>query len=76
MDLDNKTSLVDTLKGAQDVTHLFFCAYRPTENAATDVTTNFGMFKNVIEAAEGAGLKLKHVSFLSGTKWYGECRAL
>lgn len=73
MDLSNKTSLVDTLKGAPDVTHLFFCAYRPTGDAAKDVDANFGMFRDLIEAAEGAGLKLQHVSFLSGTKWYGEC---
>lgn len=73
MDLSNKASLVDTLKGAPDVTHLFFCAYRPTGDAAKDVDANFGMFRDLIEAAEGAGLKLQHVSFLSGTKWYGEC---
>jgi hypothetical protein len=37
-----------------------------------DVAVNCGMFRIFVEAAKAAGLSVKHVRFLSGTKWYSE----
>ena len=71
LDLSDRSSLEGTLAKAPGVTHLFFCAFQATGDYLKDVEVNFGMFKALVEASEAAGHKLKHVHFVSGTKWYG-----
>ena len=72
LDLSNPESLAKTLAGAPDITHIFFCAYQSTGSFAKDVDANFSMFKGLVEAVEQACNEIKHVSFVSGTKWYGK----
>ena len=72
LDLGSKDSMLDALTKIPDVTHVFFCAYQPTESFAKDATVNFAMFKSLVEALEKTCKGLKHVHFISGTKWYGE----
>lgn len=55
------------------VTHVFFCAYQYTGSFAEDASVNFDLFRNLIQAVERSSKTLKHVFFMSGTKWYGEC---
>ncbi len=63
----------DALAKIGDVTHVFFCAYQYTGSFAEDATVNFDLFRNLIQALERTSKNLKHVFFMSGTKWYGKC---
>ncbi|BDA49858.1 3-oxo-Delta(4,5)-steroid 5-beta-reductase [Coccomyxa sp. Obi] len=71
LDLGSKDSMLGELAKVGDVTHVFFCAYQYTGNFAEDASVNFELFKNLIDALEKSSKPLKHVFFMSGTKWYG-----
>ena len=74
LDLGNEDSMRHALAKTGDVTHVFFCAYQYTGSFAKDATVNFDLFRNLIQALERTSKNLKHVFFMSGTKWYGKCR--
>lgn len=73
LDLGNQDSMLSELAKVGGVTHVFFCAYQYTGSFAEDATVNFDLFRKLIQALEKTGKKLKHVFFMSGTKWYGKC---
>ncbi|KAL1925339.1 uncharacterized protein VTP21DRAFT_222 [Calcarisporiella thermophila] len=57
--------------GAQEVTHLYFFAYRdmPTDKELID--WNLKMLKNAVIAVEDIASKLQRVHLQTGTKYYG-----
>jgi hypothetical protein len=69
LDMSTENDINTAIESISDTTHLVFCAFSSTGDSFNDVEVNFGMFKQLVEASEAAGLKLKHVHFISGTKW-------
>ncbi|KAJ9661101.1 hypothetical protein H2201_006651 [Coniosporium apollinis] len=54
-----------------DVTHAFYFAYRPEQDAEVEVAVNRGMLERAIGALNHLSPKLRFVVFPSGTKAYG-----
>lgn len=70
-DLLNRASLQKHSDSLAHVTHIFYAAIKPSDDAKTEAEENSLMFKNIIESVIAAGADLKRVIFLQGGKVYG-----
>jgi nucleoside-diphosphate-sugar epimerase len=59
------------LAPAAGATHLFFAAYLPQGSWAAEVGPNRALLVNAIEGLEAVGAPLRHVSLVTGAKYYG-----
>jgi nucleoside-diphosphate-sugar epimerase len=59
------------LAPAAGATHLFFAAYVPHESWAAEVGPNRALLVNAVEGLEAAGAPLRHVTLITGAKYYG-----
>ncbi|SJL82545.1 NAD-dependent epimerase/dehydratase family protein [Vibrio palustris] len=70
-DLLDISSLQQHTDSLASVTHLFYAAIKPSNDAQVEAEENSLMFKNIIESVIAAGADLKRVIFLQGGKVYG-----
>lgn len=69
LDFDNaKKNLASK---ASKVTHLFYAAYLPQPSYAEEVEPNARLLSNSIGALEANNAPLKHVTLITGAKYYG-----
>lgn len=59
------------LAAAREASHLFFAAYAPRSGWIEEVQPNLALLMNAIEGLESAGAPLKHVTLITGAKYYG-----
>jgi nucleoside-diphosphate-sugar epimerase len=59
------------LAPAGGATHLFFAAYLPQAGWAEEVEPNLALLVNVVEGLEAVGAPLRHVTLITGAKYYG-----
>jgi nucleoside-diphosphate-sugar epimerase len=63
------------LRGLQDATHVFYCAFQPAAGAAADyarnVAANRDMLVNAVSAVDAIAPGLERVVLVTGTKYYG-----
>lgn len=55
-----------------DVTHVFFCGRAPHDDRGREsIANNVAILGNLIDAAEAASKRLRHVNLVQGGKYYG-----
>jgi nucleoside-diphosphate-sugar epimerase len=59
------------LAPAAGATHLFFAAYLPQASWAEEVGPNRALLVNAVEGLEAVGAPLRHVTLVTGAKYYG-----
>jgi nucleoside-diphosphate-sugar epimerase len=59
------------LAPAVGATHLFFAAYLPQAGWAEEVGPNLSLLVNAVEGLEAVGAPLRHVTLITGAKYYG-----
>ncbi len=59
------------LAPAAGATHLFFAAYLPQASWAAEVGPNVALLVNAVEGLEAVGAPLRHVTLITGAKYYG-----
>jgi nucleoside-diphosphate-sugar epimerase len=59
------------LAPAAGATHLFFAAYLPQGSWAAEVGPNRALLVNAVEGLEAVGAPLRHVTLITGAKYYG-----
>jgi nucleoside-diphosphate-sugar epimerase len=59
------------LAPAAGATHLFFAAYLPQGSWAAEVGPNRALLVNAVEGLEAVGAHLRHVTLITGAKYYG-----
>jgi nucleoside-diphosphate-sugar epimerase len=71
VDLSDPEEARRRLAPAAGATHLFFAAYLPQGSWAAEVGPNRALLVNAIEGLEAVGAPLRHVSLVTGAKYYG-----
>lgn len=71
VDLLNAEATITALGAASDVTHLFYAAYKPQPDFASEVSANGPMLENLLDGLKQAGAKLQRVVLYQGAKVYG-----
>jgi len=71
VDLNDRRATASALERAADTTHLFFAAYRPQPDAASEVAVNGAMLDNLLDGLKAAGAPLRRVVLYQGVKVYG-----
>ena len=69
-DLLNPRSIESSLQGIGNVSHVFYCAYKPAADWDAATESNAAMFSNVL-AQVAASDHLERVVLITGTKVYG-----
>jgi nucleoside-diphosphate-sugar epimerase len=59
------------LEAARGATHLFFAGYAPQRGFPQEVGPNLALLVNAVEGLEAAGAPLRHVTLVTGAKYYG-----
>ena len=70
-DLTDAEATVESLSGANDITHVFYAAYKPNANALVEAETNAGMLRHVLDGLKSAGANVRRVVLYQGAKVYG-----
>ena len=71
VDLSDPEEARRRLAPAAGATHLFFAAYLPQGNWAAEVAPNRALLVNAVEGLEAVGAPLRHVTLVTGAKYYG-----
>jgi nucleoside-diphosphate-sugar epimerase len=71
VDLTDPEEARRRLAPAAGATHLFFAAYLPHASWAAEVGPNRALLVNAIEGLEAVGAPLRHVTLITGAKYYG-----
>jgi nucleoside-diphosphate-sugar epimerase len=71
VDLCDSNEARQRLARAAGATHLFFAAYFPQASWAEDVGPNLALLVNSIEGLEAVGAPLRHITLVTGAKYYG-----
>ncbi|NPD69217.1 SDR family oxidoreductase [Lichenicola cladoniae] len=71
VDLLDAGATIAALDGASDVTHLFYAAYKPQPDFASEVSANGPMLENLLDGLKQAGARLQRVVLYQGAKVYG-----
>ena len=61
----------DVGKPAAGATYVFFAAYLPQGSWAAEVGPNRALLVNAVEGLEAVGAPLRHVTLITGAKYYG-----
>jgi nucleoside-diphosphate-sugar epimerase len=70
-DLTDAEATTAALRGAKDITHVFYAALAPDPDLATEATRNAAMLGNLLDGLEAAGAPLQRVIIYQGFKIYG-----
>lgn len=71
VDLLDAGAVAGALSRLPPVTHVFYAAYQDRPGWGELVAPNLAMLVNLVEAAEAASPRLRHVSLMQGYKVYG-----
>ena len=71
VDLLDAASCARVASSLQDVTHVFYAAYLPATDLATECRLNMAMLDNLVTALEPLAPHLSHIQLMQGSKWYG-----
>ena len=71
VDLLDARAATEALRAASDTTHLFYAAYKPQPDFASEVAVNGPMLENLLDGLRAAGAPLKRVVLYQGGKVYG-----
>jgi nucleoside-diphosphate-sugar epimerase len=71
VDLMDSADAHRKLAAASEASHLFFAAYAPRPGWIEEVQPNLALLVNTIEGLESVGAPLKHVTLITGAKYYG-----
>ena len=71
VDLSDPEEARRRLAPAAGATHLFFAAYLPQGSWAAEVGPNRALLVNAVEGLEAVGAPLRHVTLITGAKYYG-----
>ena len=71
VDLQSLESCQAAASQLRRATHIFYAARSPQHNLEAETHVNSEMLKNLILTVTGGPNRLKHVSLIHGTKWYG-----
>jgi nucleoside-diphosphate-sugar epimerase len=71
VDLSDPEEARRRLAPAAGATHLFFAAYLPQGSWAAEVAPNRALLVNTVEGLEAVGAPLRHVTLVTGAKYYG-----
>jgi nucleoside-diphosphate-sugar epimerase len=71
VDLGDPEEARRRLAPAAGATHLFFAAYLPRGDWAAEVEPNRALLVNAVEGLEAVGAPLRHVTLITGAKYYG-----
>jgi nucleoside-diphosphate-sugar epimerase len=71
VDLRDPDEARQRLAPAGGATHLFFAAYLPQVGWAEEVGPNRALLVNAVEGLEAVGAPLRHVTLITGAKYYG-----
>jgi len=71
VDLSDAQATRQALEAASDTTHLFYAAYRPQPDFASEVTVNGPMLENLLDGLKAVGASLERVVLYQGAKVYG-----
>lgn len=71
-DLMKPADCVPALAAHRDLTHVFFCGRAPHDDRGREsIENNVTILANLIDAAEAASSRLRHVNLVQGGKYYG-----
>ena len=72
LDMIDAAACRRVLRGLDGVSHILYAARHDHDSKSPEkVSENLAMLRNLVEAAEAAGHKLRHVHVVQGTKYYG-----
>ena len=71
VDLRDSEEARRRLAPAAGATHLFFAAYLPQGSWAAEVGPNRALLVNAVEGLEAVRAPLRHVTLITGAKYYG-----
>jgi nucleoside-diphosphate-sugar epimerase len=71
VDLSDPEEARRRLAPAAGATHVFFAAYLPQGSWAAEVAPNRALLVNAVEGLEAVGAPLRHVTLITGAKYYG-----
>lgn len=71
VDLTESEDCARAVAGLVDTTHIYFSAYAPRSTLGGEVVPNLSMLVNLVTALERVAPRLRHVTIIQGSKWYG-----